>query len=100
MNVKWLCIASGVGLVLAIIPTWPYGYYILLRWGIFISSIIVAYTFYNSKLPAWTFIFGAIAFLFNPIFPIHLTRATWTPIDLIGASLFFLAGYSVKKEKR
>ena len=96
MNIRGLCIASGVILILAIIPTWPYDYYVLLRWAIFISSIIVAYSFYSSKLPAWVLIFGSIAFLFNPLAPIYLSRPMWTPIDFISATLFFIAGYSVK----
>ncbi len=97
MNIKWLCVASGVILILAIIPTWPYSYYVLLRWAIFITSIIVAIGFYNSKVTGWAWVFGAIAFLFNPLFPIYLTRTTWTPIDLISAVLFFIAGFSKKK---
>lgn len=97
MNIKWLCIASGIALILAIVPTWPYDYYILLRWFIFISSIFVAYNFHRSKLSGWIWVFGAIAFLFNPIFPIYLSRDTWTPIDLISAVLFFISSNSVKK---
>lgn len=96
MNIKWLCIASGLLLLLAIPAGWPYDFYILLRWVIFISSIVVAWGFYKSELTAWIFIFGAITFLFNPIAPIHLTKASWIPIDLISSILFFLAAYSVK----
>lgn len=97
MNIKLLCVASGVILILAIVPNWAYSYYILLRWAIFVSSIIVAYGFYKSKITGWALVFGAIAFLFNPIFPVYLTRQTWTPIDLISATLFFIAGFSNKK---
>jgi len=100
MNIRGLCIASGVILILAIIPTWPYDYYILLRWVIFISSIIAAYSFYTSKLTAWVLIFGSIAFLFNPIVPVYLSRPTWTPIDFVGAILFFIAAYSTKSQKQ
>jgi hypothetical protein len=97
MNIKLLCVASGIILLLAIVLSWPYSYYILLRWAIFASSIIVAIGFYNSKVTGWALVFGAVAFLFNPIFPVYLTRQTWTPIDLISAVLFFIAGFSKKK---
>lgn len=97
MKIKWLSVASGIILLLAIVPSWPYSYYILLRWAIFISSMIVAYRFYNSKGTGWALAFGAVAFLFNPIFPIYLTRQTWAPIDLVSAVLFFIAGFSKKK---
>lgn len=98
MNIKGLCIASGIILLLAIPTGWPYGYYILLRWTIFITSIIVAWNFYKSEVSAWAFIFGAVAFLFNPIAPIYQSKSTWVIFDFIGAVLFFLAAYSTKKK--
>ncbi len=100
MNIKWLCIASGILLLLAIPTGWPYDFYILLRWVISISSIVVAWGFYKSKLTAWTLVFGAIAFLFNPVAPIYLNKASWTLIDFVSAILFFLAGYSVKRRNK
>lgn len=100
MNIKWLCIASGIILLLAIPPGWPYGFYQLLRWAIFVSSVMVAWGFYKSHITAWAFIFGAVALLFNPIAPIYLSKSTWITFDFIGAILFFLAGYSNKRSKR
>ncbi len=100
MNMKGLCIVSGVILIAGIIPTWPYSYYILLRWAIFFSAIIAVYGFYNSKLFGWSLVFGAIAFLFNPIIPIYLTRQIWAPIDLVTGSLYFIAGFLTKKNKK
>jgi len=97
---KWLCIASGILLLLAIPSGWPYDFYILLRWVIFISSIIVAWGFYKSRFIGWTFIFGSVAFLFNPIIPIYLAKSSWVLIDFVSAILFFLAGYSIKELKR
>lgn len=97
---KWLCIASGILLLLAIPSGWPYDFYILLRWVIFISSLIVALGFHKSKITAWALIFGAIAFLFNPIIPVYLNKPSWVLIDFVSATLFFLAGYSVKKAEK
>lgn len=100
MNIKWLCIASGIILLLAIPTGWPYSFYILLRWTIFLSSIVVAYGFYKSKIIAWALIFGAVTFLFNPIAPIYLSKSTWVTFDFIGAVLFFLAAYSTNKKHK
>lgn len=98
MNMKYLCIVCGVLLLIAI-PNWlPYGFYILLRWIVCAMSIYVAYGFSKSKLKGWMLIFGAIAFLFNPIFPIYLSKNIWILIDLIAAILFFISAYSVKKQ--
>jgi hypothetical protein len=99
MNIKIICLITAIFLLLAIIPFWDYSYYILLRWGVCFSSIIVAVGFYNSRLTNWAIIFGIIAFLFNPLFPVYLSRAIWTPIDLISAILFILAGFAVKEKR-
>lgn len=97
MNLRQLCIISGIMLFLAIPSGWPYGFYQLLRLLIFISSAIVAWGFYKSHLTPWAFIFGGITFLFNPIVPIHLDKQSWVPVDFMAAILFFIAAYSVKK---
>jgi len=98
MNIRWLCIASGILLLLGIPYGWPYSYYIFLRWFICIASIITAVGFGKSKLTGWASVFGAIAFLFNPLFPVSLNKNAWVGIDLISAILFFLSAYSIKKK--
>lgn len=98
MNIKSFCILSGALLILAI-PYWlPYEFYTLLRWIVCIASIFVGYEFYKSKLNGWAFVFGALAYLFNPLLPVYLNKGTWILIDLISAILFFIAGYSAKKK--
>lgn len=99
MNIKQVSIVAGVLLILAI-PSgfWPYGYYIFLRWAIFATSIAVAYNFYQPSLTGWLLVFGAIAFLFNPLLPVYLDKLTWVGIDLISAVLFFIASGSIKKK--
>ena len=97
MNMKIICIICGILLLLAIPSWWPYGFYTLLRLVICVVSLYVAYSFYKSKLTGWTFVFGAIAVLFNPLFPIYLDKSSWVGIDFISAILFFVSAYSVKK---
>lgn len=101
MNIKYIAIASGVLLLLGIPNNlWPYAYYTLLRWVIFITSGIIAYGFYESSLTGWVLVFGAVSLLFNPIFPFYLNKSSWVAIDFICASLFFIAAYSTKKTKQ
>lgn len=97
MNIKWISIGSGALLLLGIFNL-PYGYYIFLRWAILISAVATAYYYYNIKLPAWGLVFGGIAFVFNPIYPIYLEKSTWIILDSIAAGLFFYGGY-LKDEK-
>jgi len=98
MNIKWLCIISGILLLLAIPTVLPYDFYIFLRWAIFVSSIIVAWEFHRSKLTDWTFVFGSVAFLFNPIIPSHLVKSSWVLIDFVSVTFFFLSAYSIKQK--
>jgi hypothetical protein len=37
------------------------------------------------------FAFGGIVIFFNPLTPVHLSRAAWAPIDLAVAAAFLLA---------
>lgn len=100
LDLKSWCIIAAILLILAIPSGWPYGFYTFLRFAISITAVIVAWGFYKSHLPAWAFIFGSVAFLFNPLIPIHLSKSSWVPVDLISAVLFFLAAYSVKRKKQ
>jgi hypothetical protein len=70
----------------------PYGFYTLLRLVVTITAGLVAYGWLQrdrgSVVP---FAFGGIAILFNPLIPVHLSRAAWAPIDLVVAAAFLLA---------
>lgn len=98
MNLRAICIGAGVLLLLAIPAIWPYNFYILLRWVIFIASLFIAYGFYQSKLNFWAGIFAVIGIVFNPLMPFYFDKSTWVIIDLICAVLYFIAGYSYKKK--
>jgi len=96
MNTKWVSITAGILLLLGMLNGWPYDYYIILRWIICGISIFNAVGFSKSKLTGWVFVFGALAFLFNPIFPVYLNKSSWVGIDLISAVVFFLSAYTNK----
>jgi hypothetical protein len=87
---------AAIMLLLAIAPL-PYGYYQFMRWvvcGIAVYIAVIAYR-WDSKWATW--VFGAVAVLFNPIFPVHLSRDIWLPIDGIGALLFGFSPLFLKK---
>mgnify|MGYP001614305671 CR=1 FL=1 len=100
MNIKWLSIVSGIFLLLGILNGWPYSYYTLLRWIICGVAIFNAVGFYKSKLTGWVLVFGTLAFLFNPIFPVYLNKSTWVGIDLISAIVFFISAYATNNRKQ
>jgi hypothetical protein len=75
----WL-IAAGM-LVYAAVERHPYSFYVLLRWiccPIFAYSAFVAQE--KNRL-AWTWVFGVLAMLYNPIFRVHLDRSIWSGVN-------------------
>lgn len=98
MNIKNVCVISGILLLLAIPSWWPYSFYTLLRWIICLTSIYTAYGFFKSKLTGWSIVFGTIAVIFNPLIPVYLNKSSWVGIDFISSILFFLSAYSFNKK--
>jgi hypothetical protein len=93
-------IAAAIMLFLAL-GRLPYGYYTLLR---FVVCGTAAYGAYfastEQKKPAWAWIFGIIAVLFNPLIPIHLTRDIWAVIDVAVALLLFVSLLFLRQSNR
>ena len=82
----WTCI---VMLVLAVSSGWPYGYYTLLRWIVCLTTGYLAYEDYKREQRGFALIFGIVALIFNPVLPVHLSKAEWAPIDLVVAGFLF-----------
>ena len=96
---KWFFIFCGVLLLVAIPSWWPYDFYIILRWIIFLSSAYFALQLYNSKHRMLSLVFLAIFFIFNPLYPVYLEKSLWIIIDLVSAIIFFMASLSkIKKD--
>lgn len=92
------------------VEDWPYIYYKALRFVIFFSGIgvaIIAVSGANKAMMeekkisfymrcTFTVIFGLVALLFNPLWPVHLSRDIWVPIDLVTAGIFFIGLFVVR----
>jgi len=76
-------------LIIALAPL-PYGYYTLLRIVVCGAAAFLAWQTYTleGQITGWVVLLGLIAALFNPIFPVHLTRDIWRIIDPFCAGLF------------
>ena len=72
--------------IIALFPM-PYGFYILLRLVITTVAIFSMIELKKEGSQFWYFFIG-VAILFNPIFPIYLSKSIWMPIDLIVAGSF------------
>lgn len=82
-------VAPAVLLIAALLP-WPYGYYVLLRLAVFAASTLIAYEQwrFDDAVSGWVVAFGAVALLYNPIMPIHLTREIWSVVNVATAAVF------------
>ena len=61
----------------------PYSYYTMLRFvtcGVSVAGFFVAL---HIKRQVEPWLYGAVALLFNPIIPVHLSKSIWQPIDII-----------------
>jgi len=96
MTLKPFIIMSIIMLLLAILPIWPYGYYMLLRLVVCGTAVYIAYNvkMINKQGWMWTMVF--IALLFNPLIPIHLDKVMWSFIDLIVAVAFITLVFKMK----
>lgn len=87
ISIKPPIILSIALLVLAIFP-FPYGYYVLLRLVVCLTSGFLAWFSYKGNKSAWVWIMGFIALFFNPIVPLHFGREAWAVFDVAVAVLF------------
>ncbi|GEM_PF-4913476 len=71
-------------------------YYVLLRWLTSAAGLFMAYRAYIYKKENWIWLFGFIAILFNPFFPVHLGREIWQIVNVITAIIFLISIRFVK----
>lgn len=90
--------ATVGALLLALLPL-PYSYYMFLRWAVLLSACLHLYFGIQRKCWVACAIFGLIAALFNPFYPVYLTKSIWMFLD-IGAAALMAFGYAdLKKAK-
>lgn len=65
-----------------------YGYYVFLRWITSGAAVLTSIQLHRANHAGPAFGFAGLAVLFNPIFPIYLSRSTWSVLD-IGTALAF-----------
>ena len=94
-------IISVIFLFLAVVGSFPYGFYTLLRLVVCGATVYLAWLAYDSNKRVWIWPFGFIAVLFNPLIPIHFNRDLWRVIDLLVAIFLMISIFSFKivKEK-
>jgi hypothetical protein len=69
-------------------PGNPYGYFVFLRVVVCFGAIVFAAICSGYKRENLLVLFGAIAALYNPFFPVHLTRGAWLLFNAVTIVLF------------
>lgn len=85
---RLIAFICGAASLLAILPL-PYSYYLSLRGLLFGGCILIGFLLKDIENKNWLYAIVGIAIIFNPLFPIHLTKLIWMPINLVTAIIFF-----------
>jgi len=88
------------GLLFWALADHAYAYFAVLRFVVCATAAYCAVLANSRKDEQWTWLFGAIAILYNPIFPIHLNRQIWSVIDPVVGVLMIASLFLMPKAKR
>jgi len=94
-----LVVAAAI-LFLALLDGWQYGFFTILRFVVFATTAYVAWMAYEGQKEKWVWVFGFVAVLFNPFFPVHFDRETWVVIDLVTGILLLVTTFFFKLDTR
>ena len=81
-----ILIASIVMLAIALLPL-PYAYYMLLRVVIFGVSAYLAVAAVSADKNELAWMLAINALIYNPVFPVHMTKDVWIIINLLTIGL-------------
>lgn len=79
----------------------PYGYYTILRLVLCGAAIGVIYFAFDQLNEVFRWIFGAVAILYNPIFPIYLgDKSVWIVLNILTILMFWFVLGVVRRDSR
>lgn len=95
-----ITLIAAAFLFLALFDGWPYGFFTLLRFVVFAATAYVAWMAYEQQKVKWVWVFGFLAVLFNPFFPIYLNRDLWSIIDFVTGVFLIISVFTLKFARR
>lgn len=72
------------------------GGYLFIKFGVAILALIVIVFAWQAKHWWWILPLGAVAVVWNPIWPITLTGQVWVALQFVAALVFIAAGILVR----
>ena len=82
---------SALMLFLSLLPIWPGVYYLLLRYVVGVTAVLMVVRAEEIKKPQWIWAWIAVAILFNPIAPLGMPYSIQLAVNLLTGALFLLA---------
>jgi hypothetical protein len=87
---NFIRIVSALALFIAVADM-PYGYYRFVRLFTFVVCGYSFYKAYSIKNKTFSWIFGIIAFVFNPLYPLYLGKEVWQIVDVVSGILILIS---------
>lgn len=87
-QIRWAEVAmttACIAMLVTAIARMPYDYYTLLRWILFPINAYLAICAFERRVNWVGYVFIAVAVIYNPIIPVHLSRGTWRVLNAISA---------------
>lgn len=95
-----LLLLSCAGLLVVASAKLPIGFYTILRISTTIGAAAVIIEEFKKGITFWVVIFGIVAIVFNPVFPVYLgSKQVWQPIDIGTSILFLIKAFNNSKMK-
>lgn len=89
----------GSALSLLSLAPMPSGYYNFSRFAITAMAVWVLTGCHGRDRIGWSVAFGAVAVLYNPLFPTFMARESWAPFNLLTGALFVVVGCVIKEHE-
>ena len=90
-------VAIGVGV--ALLPL-PYGYYQVMRWIVAASCVWLAVSAHRAGNEGWVWCWAVVAGVYNPVVPVHASRAVWSVVNLATIAIAVWYGAKFAKQHR
>lgn len=87
----WAPQLLAVGMLALALTDMPYGYYRLLRVVCFVLFALLAWRAATQPRLDLAITFGALAFIYNPLIPLHLGREIWTIVNLVTIAILLVS---------
>lgn len=78
----------AAALLLAALQKLPYFYYVDIRIVVTLIALAMLLDSRTKKFTSWKAAFIALAVVYNPLLPLHLTRQIWQGLNIAGAAIF------------